>query len=104
MRSRLLAFVLVFLLLGMQQEMQVHALAHAAQALQQANDEHFQLPADNAPCALCGLLASGSNAIPVGSPVVHSIAADSVAFHAATPSLSSSPLHYYRSRAPPSLL
>lgn len=104
MASRLFAFVLVFLLLGMQQEVQVHALTHAGLALKHADDVSFHVPAVDAPCALCGLLASGSNAVAAADPALPTAVADSVAPDGTTQGFASSPPHYYRSRAPPTLL
>jgi hypothetical protein len=101
--SRLLALLFAFLLLGMQQEAQLHAISHIGGELQRPHDQGLQLPVD-APCAECALLAGGSTAAPADSASFHAFAAGFAAPRGTAPSPAFPAPTYYHSRAPPSLL
>ena len=104
MHPRLLTLLFAFLLLGMQQEAQLHAIAHAGEQLQRPHDRGLQLPVDDTPCAVCALFAGGSTAIPADSVKIHVPAAGFASPQGATLSRAVSAPTYYLSRAPPSLL
>jgi len=98
------ALLFALLLLGMQQQAQVHALQHLGSLVHARQDTGLQAPAADAPCLECALLASGTSAVANGHAAVpaHAALGDrhhlAIAFrHLAAPS-------YYSSRAPPSLL
>lgn len=104
MRPRLLALLFTFLLLGMQQEAQLHALAHIADQLQRPHDQGLQLPADETACATCALFAGGSAAIPGAGFVADETGTRFAAPPgAASPAAASTSTHYL-SRAPPSFV
>ena len=63
MRRNFLAFVLSFLLLGMQQEVAVHALQH----LGARQEQGATAPHQGVPCVTCELLASGTDGVPASS-------------------------------------
>jgi hypothetical protein len=101
---QLVALLFALLLLGMQQQLQVHALQHLGSLLQGRHDTGLQAPIADAPCLECSLLASGASGLANGSAAApaHVVIGDryhlAIAFrHLAAPS-------YYSSRAPPSLL
>jgi hypothetical protein len=104
MHRRLVAFLFAFLLLGMQQEAQVHALEHFGEWLQRPQEQGLQPPTDNTVCAVCALFSGGSSAAPndtVTPPVP--IAAFSTPQPAPSSPAVSAP-SFYLSRAPPSPL
>ena len=96
-----LAILLCLLVVGMQQEMQRHALSHFARAA--GSQEQVMPTAPEIPCAECALLAAGFCSLlagaataPGGAPV----------FEPAFPMLTAGALSrpsFYRSRAPPAL-
>ena len=104
MQTRLLTWIFALLLLGMQQGAQVHAISHLGDTLQRPHEAGLQLPAVDAPCAHCSLLAAGSAAIPGGSSGWPELAAGVGAPRVATASPAPAALSWYRSRAPPSSL
>ncbi len=104
MHSRILAFVFTFLLVGMQQGAQLHALAHLGDGFHRAHEPTLQLPADDTSCALCVLFAGGSNAIASGGADVPQFAPASALPQVATSSPAVSSPTWYLSRAPPALL
>jgi hypothetical protein len=104
MRSRLLALLFSFLLLGMHQGAQLHALAHLGSGLDRPHEQALQPPPDDTPCATCALLAGGSNAIAAAETGAEDFATIFAAPRAATPSRAASAPTYYLSRAPPTLL
>ena len=85
----------------MQQGAQIHALSHLGNASDRPQEQALQLPADDAPCAICALLAGGSNALASNNAGVASlpVAATAPWVTLASPALSSP--SYYQSRAPP---
>ena len=98
------ALLFALLLLGMQQQLQVHVLQHLGSFLHARHDTGLQAPIADAPCLECALLAGGTSAAANSHAIIIADAAVSdrhrvtVAFrHLAAPS-------YYSSRAPPSLL
>jgi hypothetical protein len=104
MRRTFLFSLLSLLLLAMQHEGYVHALAHAAAPMARGHDASLVAPAADGGCAECALLAGGANAVPgsgaVSAAVVPAIARSGLAFRShATPA----PV-YFSSRAPPVLL
>ena len=104
MHSRLLTLLFAFLLLGMQQEAQLHAIAHIGDQLQRPHDQGLQLPTDDTSCAVCALFAGGTTAAPTGSATIHEPAAGFAAPQGTTLSPAVAAPTYYLSRAPPSLL
>ena len=101
----LLAALFVLLLLGMQHEVQVHALQHhLGAALHSAHDQGLQRPVADLACLECALLAGGA---PVIADTAASHAASVAPFeHTALAITSRTPAapSYYSSRAPPSPL
>lgn len=67
MQRRLLTLLFAFLLLGMQQEAQFHALAHVSGQLQRLHEPGLEVPNADTACAECALLAAGASVAPVGS-------------------------------------
>ena len=104
MRTRFVAWLFAFLLLGMQQGAQMHALSHTGSAFDRPQEQGLQLPVDDAPCAICALFAGGSNAIASGSAVPPGFAAASAAPRVTFSSLALHTPTYYQSRAPPTPL
>ena len=104
MRPRLLALLFTFLLLGMQQEAQLHALAHIADRLQRPHDQGVQLPTGETACAACALFAGGSAAIPGDGFAADETAAGFAAPQGATSPAAASTSTHYLSRAPPSFV
>ncbi len=93
------ALALVFLLLGLQQELLVHPLTHMGSL--QRGDASLQAPAADTPCVECALLA-GATSTAFGSawaPPCVAAADDCSAFD--TPSRFATAPSYYQSRAPP---
>ncbi len=99
---RLLARLLIVLLLGMQQFGQWHAIQHLGDALERLHEQGVSAQQPDDPCAVCELLAGGSNAAPAtaivqpGSPARFA-ALVPPGFPAAAESTPSP----YQSRAPP---
>ena len=104
MRPRLLALLFTFLLLGMQQEAQLHALAHIGEELHRPHDQGLQLPSAETPCAMCALFAGGSAAIPGDGCAADETAAGFAAPQGATSPAAASTSTHYLSRAPPSVV
>ena len=103
MRRPLFAFVLSFLLLGMQQEVLQHPLTHLGD-LTHKREQSLKTPQASETCAECQLLASGTNvvastiaAVPVALAAADVARVRFVTRSAAAPS-------YYSSRAPPAFL
>jgi hypothetical protein len=105
--SRLRALVtaiFALLVLGMQHEVQVHALQHLGSILHPAHEQGIQQPTVDASCLECSLLASGS---PGGAPEIAGLPATDVGASRVVSTVESRSLaapSYYSSRAPPSLL
>jgi hypothetical protein len=104
MRTRILTWLFAFLLLGMQQEAQLHALAHIGEGLQRPHDQGLQLPSAETPCAMCALFAGGAAAIPGEGFAADETAAGFAAPQGATSPVAASTFTYYLSRAPPSVV
>src|SRR4029077_14069621 len=62
-----LTFVMSLLLLGMQQEAQLHALSHAAGLLYRPYDVGLQPQVADKACEKCVLLSGGSHALPLAA-------------------------------------
>jgi hypothetical protein len=104
MHRRLLTLLFAFLLLGMQQEAQVHALSHLGEQLHRAHDEGLRLPAGDATCAECALFAGSAAAAPNDSAaLLEPVAGSGIRQGGAPPPALSAP-SYYSSRAPPQSL
>jgi len=100
LRRTLLAFLLSFLLLGLQQEVAVHALGH----LGGPHKQEATAPHQGQPCAKCELLASGADGVPVSASASHADGASlPVAPVAFTTRALAAPASY-SPRAPPALL
>jgi hypothetical protein len=105
MHRRILTLLFTFLLLGMQQEMQLHALTHLADWLQVQQERTLQsLESGDAPCAECLLLAGGANAAPADPVQIPQVAGSVESLHAAAASRPADAPSYYSSRAPPASL
>jgi len=104
MQSRLLTLLFAFLLLGMQQEAQLHALTHVGDQLHRPHDQGLQPPTDDAACAVCALFAGGSTAIPADGAAIHEPAVGYAVPQGTTLTAAVPAPAYYLSRAPPSLL
>jgi len=104
MQRRILAFALAFLLLGMQQGAQWHALGHFGDWLAQPHDQGWQAPQHSDPCAICVLFAGGTTAAvsKTHSPPAPDAGLELV--RGTVQSLTVAAPSYYQSRAPPSLL
>ena len=101
MQHRLLTLLFAFLLLGMQQEAQFHALSHLSGQLQRPHEQGLEVPNADTACAECALLAAGASVAPVGSPP---FAAPDVGFvppQQAVHSWTVAAPAYYSSRGPP---
>jgi hypothetical protein len=92
------------LLLGVQREVQVHALQHLGSVLHSAHDQGIQQPTVDLSCLECSLLAGGAPAVAPDVPGLSAvaIAASRVVGDFASRSLAAP--SYYSSRAPPSFL
>ena len=99
-----LTLVMSLLLLGMQQEAQLHALTHVASLLDRPHDVGLQPQVADKMCETCVLLSGGSHALPLAAqtPTATDYAAASEQVPPALPSLIRPT--YYFSRAPPVLL
>ena len=99
-----LALIMSLLLLGMQQEAQLHALTHVASLLHRPCDVGLQPQVADEMCEKCVLLSGGSHALPLAAqtPTATDYAATSEQVPPALASLVRPT--YYLSRAPPVLL
>src|SRR5450432_428547 len=104
MRRSIVFAVLSFLLLFMQQEMQLHALSHLGPQLVRSHETAFVAPHADDTCVACALLAAGSGAA-IGADVSHAFeaSANGRAWFAFLSRAADAP-SYYSSRAPPILL
>ena len=105
--SRLRAlFTVVFalLLLGMQHEVQVHALQHLGSILHPAHEQGIQQPTVDASCLECSLLASGSLGVATEIAGLPATDVGTSRIVSTVESRSLAAPSYYSSRAPPSLL
>ena len=96
--------VLFVLLLGMQHEVQVHALQHLGATLHPRHDQGLQAPIADAPCLECALLAGCASVIGAGDSEQSfaPVPAERIVIAIASRSLAAP--SSYSSRAPPSLL
>lgn len=101
MHSRFVALLFAFLLLGMQHEANVHALAHFSDQLQRPHDQTAQLPTDDTTCAVCALFAGGASALATAGATFAGSADGFVPPIDAELSAAQSPPAFYLSRAPP---
>ena len=99
-----MTLALALLLLGMQREVQVHALQHLGGVLHPAQEQGINAPAADITCLECGLLASGSAAVAAEFPDLPTTAVGASHVFSAVASPSLAAPSYYSSRAPPSLL
>jgi len=104
MFRQVIAILLALLLVGMQQEAQLHALTHGTDLLHRPHDQGLQTPVDDTPCAECALLAGGSHALPTGLATVLPGAAEGERLFTSFSSHAVPAPSYYSSRAPPFLL
>jgi hypothetical protein len=104
MRRAILLAVLSFLLLAMQQEGQLHALAHFGALTARPHDRGFASPHDSGACAECALLAAASHTV-TGHAVTHALSAPAIAReNAVFRSRPADAPAFFSSRAPPVLL
>jgi hypothetical protein len=98
------ALLFALLLLGMQQQVQVHALQHLGNLVHALHDTGLQAPLADAPCLECALLAGGTSAIASGYASFPAVSVTGEQLHFATELRYLAAPSYYSSRAPPSLL
>ncbi|MEO8740952.1 MAG: hypothetical protein ABI537_14785 [Casimicrobiaceae bacterium] len=101
---RFVTLLFALLLLGMQHQLQVHALQHLDSVLHARHDTGLQAPVADASCLECALLAAGTSAIPGGHSSTPALAPVGERQHVATAARRLAAPSYYSSRAPPSLL
>jgi hypothetical protein len=101
MRYRFVTLLFAFLLLGMQHEANVHALAHFSDQLQRPHEQTAQLPTDDTTCAVCALFAGGASALAPDGAMLDGSADSFVPPIDAERSAAQSPPAFYLSRAPP---
>ena len=101
---QLVALLFALLLLGMQQQLQVHALQHLGNLLHARQDTGLQAPIADAPCLECALLASGTSTVANGRAAAPADVVISDRYHLAIALRHLAAPSYYSSRAPPSLL
>ena len=104
MQHRLLTLLFAFLLLGMQQEAQRHALAHLSGQLQRPLEQSLQIPTADTACAECALLAGGAGVAPAGSATYAAPIAGSSPSRLPVQSWTVAAPSYYSSRGPPAAL
>ncbi len=97
----ILVSTLVFLLLGMQQEAQWHALMHFGEWMQRPHEHTLQLPEDEGPCAICALFAGAAAAAPTDTATAPIHVAHATALSHDVPSTAARAPSFYLSRAPP---
>jgi len=104
MRRPITFAVLSFLLLFMQQQSQVHALAHLGPQLARAHETKLIAPHADDACVECALLAAGTGAVPGDAALL--VFAPQASEHAGTifRSRPADTPTYFQSRAPPVLL
>jgi hypothetical protein len=96
--------VLSFLLLSMQQEVQVHALQHLGSQLTRSHQTELIVPHADSACVECALLAAGTSAAIGDSSSLASAVPVAERGWAAFRSHPADAPAYYSSRAPPVLL
>ena len=101
MHSRLITFLVAFLLLGMQHAAHVHALVHFSDLLQRPHEQTAQLPTDDTTCATCAFFAGGASALSSAGPTLDVSPHTFVAPIGAERSAAQSAPAFYLSRAPP---
>lgn len=99
MRRPFFAFLLSFLLLGLQQEVTVHALGH----LEHHGEQGATTPHEGEPCAECQLLAAGANGIPTSPDSRDAACASVPVAHVAFATRAVAAPACYSPRAPPPL-
>jgi hypothetical protein len=97
------ALLFALLLLGMQQQVQVHALQHLRNLLHARQDTGLQAPLADAPCVECALLAAGTSALAGGHASFPAVSVTGEQLHFAPALRYLAAPSYYSSRAPPSL-
>jgi hypothetical protein len=97
----LFSVLFVLLMLGMQHELQVHALQHLGPTLHPAQEQGLQAPVADVACLECSLLAGGASAIAVEFPALPpaAVATQRIVSALATRTLAAP--SWYSSRAPP---
>ena len=100
----LVTVVFALLLLGMQREVQVHALQHLGSVLHPAHEQGVQQPSTDVSCLECSLLAGGAPAIATAIAGLPATAIGTSRVVSVITSRSLAAPSYYSSRAPPPLL
>ena len=100
----LLSVVFALLLLGMQREVQVHALQHLGGVMHPAHEQGIQAPAADVTCLECSLLAGGTAVVAAEFPALPTAAVGALRAINTVASRSLAAPSYYSSRAPPPLL
>ena len=104
MLQRVRVILLSFLLLGMQQEAQLHALRHLGDRLASPQESIIHTLQDASACSECTLIAGGSHALAATPGVPFAHLSGSNALPESGFGRSASAPSYYDSRAPPALL
>ena len=100
----LIVLLFALLLLGMQHQVQVHALQHLGSVLHPKHDPGLQTQVVDASCVECALLAAGTSAIAGSHDAVPAVAIIAERLHFAIATRRLAAPSYYSSRAPPSLV
>ena len=99
-----IALLFALLLLGMQHQVQVHALQHLGSVLHPKHDPVLQTQIADASCVECALLAAGTSAIAGNHDAAPAVALIGERMHFAIATRRLAAPSYYSSRAPPLLV
>ncbi|TMG83507.1 MAG: hypothetical protein E6H67_02280 [Betaproteobacteria bacterium] len=97
-------FVLSLLLVGMQLEVQRHAISHVGDALSGPHEQGVQQSVADIACVECALLAAGSHALPGHVAALVASAVDRAPGAVLFASYAVPAPAFYSSRAPPAFL
>ena len=97
MRRTILAFLIAFLLLSLQQEAAVHAFAH----LGDRHEQGATKPHEGQACAKCELLATSGDGVPVSALAADAHGASTPVAQVAFGTRAVAAPVFYSSRAPP---
>lgn len=101
MIRRFLTLFLAFLLLGMQQEAQLHALAHFSEWLQTSHEQGVQEPQEKDDCLACLLLPGTTSAATVDYRLLADVPTSLAPVHCEVCDRPTDTPSWYSSRAPP---
>ncbi len=101
MIRRFLTFFLAFLLLGMQQEAQLHALTHFSDWLQTSHEQGVQEPQEQGDCLECLLLPGTTSVATVDYRLLAEASTSLAPAHCEVCDRPTDTPSWYSSRAPP---